>query len=480
MKKLALLTLAITLNAHAQQGGAAPVALTIYNQDFAVARTTVDLNLTAGPNEITTTNVTSQLEPDSVVLRDPTNRTPFKVTEQNYDAGVIGEALRARRGPSPVRLPSFAVPSSRTRSRWTVLQSGREPDRHDHRRPTGWEDPGRRSFTGLGGATGTTTRNHIGRLNADGTVDASFNPARTAQVHAVAVQPDGKILAGGNFTSVGGGTGLTTARSHIARFNADGTVDSTFNPGASLNVYALAVQPDGKILVGGNFSTLGGGGTGVTTRIGSGGSTPTARSTRFNPGASKIRLGAPPVYTIAVQPDGKIVVGGYFNGLGGGTGTTTRNFIGRLNADGSVDTLQSRRQLHQRRQRAGDPGRREDRGRRLLHRLGSDRRDPARNIGRLNADGSVDVGFNPGAETQVLTLAVQTDGKILAGGYFKRLGRAEPPGSMRNYIGRLDANGALDGTFNPGANNVVNAVAMQADGAIVAGGLFLTLGNGTG
>ncbi len=89
------------------------------------------------------------------------------------------------------------------------------------------------NFTGLGGVTGTTARNHIGRLNVDGTVDPSFNPGTNGPVLAVAVQPDGKILAGGNFTSVGGGTGLTTARSHIARFNADGTVDTGFNPGAS-------------------------------------------------------------------------------------------------------------------------------------------------------------------------------------------------------------------------------------------------------
>ena len=86
---LALATL--TLTAAAQQGGAGPVALTIYNQDFAVARTTVDLNLKTGLNEITTTNVTSQLEPDSVVLRDPAGKTVFKVTEQNYDAGVIDQ-----------------------------------------------------------------------------------------------------------------------------------------------------------------------------------------------------------------------------------------------------------------------------------------------------------------------------------------------------------------------------------------------------
>ncbi len=75
----------------AQQEGARPTALTIYNQDFAVARTVVTLDLKAGLNEVTTTSVTSQLEPDSVVLRDPTEKVAMKVTEQNYDAGVVNQ-----------------------------------------------------------------------------------------------------------------------------------------------------------------------------------------------------------------------------------------------------------------------------------------------------------------------------------------------------------------------------------------------------
>jgi hypothetical protein len=60
--------------AAAQQGSERPTALTIYNQDFAVARVMVDLDLRAGVNEVTTTNVTSRLEPDSVVLRTPPER----------------------------------------------------------------------------------------------------------------------------------------------------------------------------------------------------------------------------------------------------------------------------------------------------------------------------------------------------------------------------------------------------------------------
>lgn len=71
--------------------GQEPVALTIYNQSFAVARTSLDLDLHPGLNEITTTRVTSMLEPDSVVLRDSASKAPIPVLEQNYDAGVVNQ-----------------------------------------------------------------------------------------------------------------------------------------------------------------------------------------------------------------------------------------------------------------------------------------------------------------------------------------------------------------------------------------------------
>jgi len=76
-------------SANAQENAAAATTLTIYNQDFALARSSVDLNLNAGTTEITTTNVTRQLEPDSVVLRDPASKDAFKVIEQNYDASIV-------------------------------------------------------------------------------------------------------------------------------------------------------------------------------------------------------------------------------------------------------------------------------------------------------------------------------------------------------------------------------------------------------
>jgi len=65
--------------------------LTIYNDDFAVARTTVPLNLHTGLNDVLTTSVTSHLESDSVVLRDPSTHNPIPVLEQNYDAGVVNQ-----------------------------------------------------------------------------------------------------------------------------------------------------------------------------------------------------------------------------------------------------------------------------------------------------------------------------------------------------------------------------------------------------
>lgn len=78
-------------------------ALTIYNDNFAVARTTVDLNLQLGLNDVTTTQVTTQLEPDSVVLRNPSNQSSsgsnagFRILEQNYDAGVVTQEWLLRK-----------------------------------------------------------------------------------------------------------------------------------------------------------------------------------------------------------------------------------------------------------------------------------------------------------------------------------------------------------------------------------------------
>ncbi|MHB0858759.1 MAG: delta-60 repeat domain-containing protein [Anaerolineae bacterium] len=169
----------------------------------------------------------------------------------------------------------------------------------------------------VGGAFSTLagqTRNYIGRLNADGSLDAGFNPGANAVVLALALQPDGKTLVGGEFTTLDG-----QPRGYLGRLQADGTIDTGFNPGANGSVYALNLQADGKIVVGGVFVTLGGE---TRNRIGRLHADGFLDST-FNPGASSS------VYALPVQPDGKLLVGGSFTSLGG----QARSRIGRLSSD---------------------------------------------------------------------------------------------------------------------------------------------------
>src|SRR5437667_5249241 len=84
-----------------------------------------------------------------------------------------------------------------------------------------------------------------------------FDPNANGSVDVVVVQPDGKILIGGEFTTLSPNGGAAITRNHIARLNPDGTLDA-FNPNANGAVYAIAVQADGKILAGGTFTNVGG------------------------------------------------------------------------------------------------------------------------------------------------------------------------------------------------------------------------------
>src|SRR2546423_1909963 len=175
-------------------------------------------------------------------------------------------------------------------------------------------------FTTLAPNGGTTvTRNHIARLNPDGTLDTAFNPSATGintTVNAIAVQTDGKVLVGGNFNAVGGQT-----RNNIARLDATTGAPDSFDPNASSTVFAIAVQTDGKILAGGFFASIGG-----QTRN---------RIARLDPATGMAdsfdaNVNGPEVFAIVLQTDGKILVGGFFTSIGG----QTRNNIARLNPSG--------------------------------------------------------------------------------------------------------------------------------------------------
>jgi uncharacterized delta-60 repeat protein len=342
------------------------------------------------------------------------------------------------------------------------------------------------AFTTVGGET----RNHIARLNPSGTIDSEFYPSIDGQVGVVVLQSDGRILVGGSFTSVQAvGATTTTARSNILRLNANGSLDTGFDPSANSSISAIAVQPDGKVLLGGLFSALSPGFAANT-------SAPiTSRSffARVNADGTLDTAFAPnpngQISTIAVQTDGKIVIGGAFTGLApvGATELTERNRIARLNADGSIDT-------------AYNPN---ANGNVLAAALQSDGKlliggsfttlQPGtesvftlrKYAARLNADGTVDSAFNldinelPG--NRVDSIRVQPDGRFFLGGSFTSLHPAGTAARVtRSTFARLAANGSVDTTFEASAGGstgaIVNGFAIQPDGKVIAVGSFGDLG----
>jgi uncharacterized delta-60 repeat protein len=360
-----------------------------------------------------------------------------------------------------------------------------------------------------------TARNYITRVNADGTLETTFNQGSGANrtILATALQPDGKIIIGGQFNSYN-----TIARTRIARLNADGSLDATFDPGtgASADVSAITLQPDGKIIIGGTFTTYNGTTRNRIARLNADGSL----DATFDPGSGANNL----VGVITLQADGKIIIGGTFTTYNG----TTRNRIVRLNADGSLDAdfnlgtganngvtaivLQSDGKMII----GGNFTTYNGTGRNRVARLNADGTlDTSFNLGtgannpvnaialqpdgkiviggafisyngvsqvriaRLNADGSPDTGFNPsslGANNLVRTIVLQSDGKIIIGGEFTSYND-----TGRNRIARLNTNGSLDTGFDPGtgASGIVYAIALQSNGKAIIGGQFVSY-NGTG
>ena len=244
-----------------------------------------------------------------------------------------------------------------------------------------------------------------------GSIDPIFSPLAggTNSIYSVLVQPDGKVLVAGEFRTLN-----RVLRNRIGRLNDDGSLDDTFDPrqGPNSVVRAMALQPDGRILIGGFFDTVHSTNRGRIARLLPDGTI----DAQFNPGAGADN----PVYAVALDASGHVIIGGAFATVNG-------------------------------RSRPG--------------------------IAMLNADGSVDPAFDPqqGANGNVLALAVQLDGKILVGGDFTRINGNSVP-----YLARLNPDGSVDASFNTGTgpDRPVRAIALQSDGRIYVGGTFTNY-NGT-
>ena len=250
-------------------------------------------------------------------------------------------------------------------------------------------------FTTLNGVT----RNRIARLNGDGSMDTTYNPNASGYVTCMTPQPDGKLLIGGNFTTI-----ASTSRTRLARLNVDGTLDTTFNLNLNDIVRTIILLPDGKILISGNFTVAGGAIHNRLARLNADGTVDPTFTTNING----------PVYSMSLMPDGMILVGGTFTGVDG---------VFR------------------------------------------------QNLARLNPDGTLDTGFGPGVDNIVRSLAVQADGKVILGGEFDVVD--ETP---RSRYARLNPNGSLDQAFVQPADADVFGVTLQANGRVLLAGKFSAIG----
>jgi uncharacterized delta-60 repeat protein len=309
----------------------------------------------------------------------------------------------------------------------------------------------------VGAFTSPTSR--IARLKKDYSLDSSFTVGtsfNSTSTTRIAIQTDGKILVGGAFTTYN-----ETSSPRIARLNADGTLDSGFSIGTgfSSTVNTIAIQTDGKILVGGSFSTYNGTSSPRIARLNADGTLDSGFSigTSFNSS----------VNTIEIQSDGKILVGGAFSAYNG----TSSPRIARLNADGTLDssfTVGTGFNSNVNTIAIQTDGKILVGGAFTTYNGTSSVR-----IARLNADGTLDSGFSVGTgfDGTVTTIAIQTDGKILVGGAFSTYNGTSSP-----RIARLNADGTLDSGFSIGTsfNSTVYTIAIQADEKILVGGAFTT------
>jgi len=309
-----------------------------------------------------------------------------------------------------------------------------------------------------------------------GTVDFSFphgvDYGFNKDVHDIKVQPDGKIIVAGDFEDYIY-SGNTFYSPYLCRLNADGTFDDTFDTtnNESQNafnntIFSIHLQEDGKIVVGGDFTYFdrdAGFNCNYIARLNSDGSFDESYfiGNGFDGSVSKVE----------VQEDGKTVIGGTFTQYN----NADYNRIVRLLSNGSIDpTFLVGDGFN-----IGDSGYVNDiikqpDGKLLV---GGDFYDydgtSVNRLVRLNTNGTIDTSFNTGNgfNDEVTSIALQSDGKIIVGGFFDYFNYTY---LFDGNIVRLSSGGSLDTMFGYGLNNGVISLAIQSDDKILVGGFFGT------
>ncbi|MDD3004878.1 T9SS type A sorting domain-containing protein [Flavobacterium sp.] len=327
----------------------------------------------------------------------------------------------------------------------------------------------------------------IKRINLDNTLDTSFNPATELNglVKEMVLQPDGKIILVGSFTTFN-----NTASKYIVRLNADGTKDTSFNIGTSFNTYvnsnypfasSVQIRPDGKILVAGDLMSYNGTYKNSLFLLNSDG-------TIDNTFTLDSSLGEISISKIKLMNDGKIMLASQFF-----------SSIKRINSDGTIDaTFLNSVHLDPASSGGGTQVNdfiiQPDGKIIIIGKYDKIMEYNYRDISRINADGTIDTTFdskgfnisNPLSSTSenirkgVTAALLQPDGKIIISGSFKKYYN-----NPKNNILRLDSNGLLDDSFLGGLDNAtteteslyqtfINGMTFTSDNDIVAVGHFNT------
>lgn len=277
-------------------------------------------------------------------------------------------------------------------------------------------------------------------------------------VYASARLPDGSLVFGGEFRQIDG-----APRRSLFKRRPDGTLDPDWNPAVDGPVYALAADAAGHVYVGGYFTTLGGQVRRSLAKLSGEGSG--AVDADWNPSPNG------DVVALAIDANGDVYAGGYFTIVGG----RTRRNLAKLSGDGfgaadadwdpspddnvSAIALDANGDLFV----GGD-----------FDRIGAQSHPGVAKLSTQGA-GVVDAAWRPLSDTgpRVSALALDGDGNLFVGGSFESIG-----GFARGHLAKLSTagSGAVDPNWDPSADASVQALAVDASGALYAGGGFRTIG----
>ncbi|MBO9582791.1 MAG: T9SS sorting signal type C domain-containing protein [Flavobacterium sp.] len=308
-------------------------------------------------------------------------------------------------------------------------------------------------------------------FSQQGKVDSLFNVLDDGQigdgfdntVRTLLLEKNGTLIVGGDYQSLNG-----TPASYLTRLNTDGSIDESFNTGTGFNgkIYASCLQSDGKIIVGGNFTSYNGISAGRIIRLNEDGS----YDSSFN---TMVAATTGIVYDIALQPDGKIIIVGSFTKYN----AITVNRVARLLSNGTLDSTfltGSGSTLNITHVKVLS-----DEKILLTGNFTTFNGIAANRIIRLNSNGTFDSGFNTGTgfNDDVNAIALQSDGKMVLGGNFTLFSN-----SIANRIIRLNEDGTIDESFVSGSGfskEGVQTIRINANGEIMVGGSFTGFYNTT-